>query len=255
MAPLSPFYPSIVPTEVPTGLGSYRAAWGGSLQPFITDQAAHLTVRALAAGKKINISDGNLLPDWVGPTHWAEPLLVNMTQVCEILILQPPKPAHPRAYLLNPAYDITFLRSNDHPHPRGDQSIQWKSRTLVGLCVYSASEFRYIDSIDRGTQFLDQTLLWVARHLIWLKTRRLYRHAPTGETLVRTPFPGEAFTCPLTRGEFWRGEWFGPRARATTAADHVATIDPVEECWCGSGRKYQACHRAVDLSRVRARLR
>ena len=170
-----------------------------------------------------------------------------MNQVCRVMVVEMPGRLHPCAYLLDPAYDLVFLGINDHPHPRMDQTILYDGRMLAGLCIYSAAEFEYTGG-DRHTQFMDQVLLWIGRHLIWLRTRRLYRRSTGAELYV--PRPGESIGRMVFPDECWRGTWVGPRARSTTRAEHVAHIPPAEECWCGSGSPYSDCHRPIELEEL-----
>jgi hypothetical protein len=102
--------------------------------------------------------------------------------------------------------------------------------------------------LERSAQFIDQVSLWVARHLIWLRTRRLYRNSLGGISEIFVPMPGEPVGYASPSGQFWRGHWAGPRARATTAAEHVRSISPNTECWCGSGTNYGGCHRPREAA-------
>jgi hypothetical protein len=242
-ASFSAFYPQIRSTDIPVAASGVLNAWSGILQPFANDETARMFLRSMEDGKRVEIDEGAVFPRSSMRRHWADPLLVEMNQLCRVMILESPAPAHPRAYLLDPSYDAAFLRFNNHPHPRWDQALEIDGKLFVGLCLYSAAEFAYLPNVEKSAQFLDQVSLWVGRHLIWLKTRRLYCNTSSGRSETYVPGPGEQIGWPVGRGEYWEGIWSGPRARSTTAAQHFANIQPAHECWCGSGISYSQCHR------------
>jgi hypothetical protein len=35
----------------------------------------------------------------------------------------------------------------------------------------------------------------------------------------------------------------------------AATINPRAQCWCGSGKRYDACHRRADMRKAEAEIR
>ena len=174
-----------------------------------------------------------------------------MDVCCRLLILLQPAPAHPRAYLITPAFPKHY--SLVHPHPRYDQMISWNGKSIPGLCIYSAPEFQYVSGREYLAQFLDQ-----------VTTRQLFRGFPPTGTLLRILLPGEQPDDDkpvLIRGEigdqkpvldYWAGYWPGPISRAPNAVTHLGTLAPDRECWCGSGIPYASCHRAQEYADVYA---
>ena len=114
--------------------------------------------------------------------------------------------------------------------------------------------------INFYTQFLDQLTQYVAKHLIWLRTRRLCRWNGTGVTVLHQPSPGEAIPeqapsahwmqSPSGRIrliDFWSGYWPGKAARAATPREHLRLIKPRQRCWCGLNKTYGECHRPIEI--------
>jgi hypothetical protein len=52
--------------------------------------------------------------------------------------------------------------------------------------------------------------------------------------------------------QYWRGYWPGPTAHAFNPVTHLKRLKLDEECWCGSGEAYKACHRPSDVEASRA---
>ena len=141
-APLTPDYPAFIPsTLIPVPEG--WTCLVGALTPFESDQAACSFVRSLDNGSSVKVSERGVQADVGSQQLWCEPLLIGMAVKCDVVLLVPPTPAHPRAYLLSPPYDSAFFRINDHPHPRWDLAIHIEGRTFPAMCVYSAAEFHY----------------------------------------------------------------------------------------------------------------
>jgi hypothetical protein len=166
---------------------------------------------------------------------------------------------HPVAFSLRP--EISWYRFPGHPHLRIDIPLQYGGRTLHGLCVYSAADFAYGRDVPRIVQFADQVSGYLARHLVWERTRRLEDFA--GRILYQ-PKPGELIldtepqmqpreSLPFLKHpkrhpeRLWRGHWLGKSAPAGPQL-HLATIRPSQECWCGSGKRYKLCHLESELS-------
>jgi hypothetical protein len=258
---LSMDYPQFTRVIVPEGSNA-ESAWIGEIQPFASDNVAKAFLHNIENNGPIWVSSGRIREERLGKPHWADPLLVGMSVRCKLLILMQPAPAHPRAYLLSPAFPEHY--SVVHPHPRFDQMIVRNHKKVPGLCIYSAPEFRYDQTRERNSQFLEQATLFVARHLIWLKTRQLFRGFPHTGTLLKVLRPGEILLedKPVLRQpangtgkpilDYWAGYWPGPTAHAFDAATHLKTIRPHHECWCGSGVAYGTCHRPADLISVGA---
>lgn len=258
---LSTDYPQFTRVIVPEGSNA-ESAWIGEIQPFASDDVARAFLSKIENGEPIWVSGGRIRREDLGKPHWADPLLVGMSVRCKLLILIQPSPAHPRAYLLSPAFPEYY--SVVHPHPRFDQMIVWNHKNIPGLCIYSATEFRYEQTRERCSQFMEQATLYVARHLIWLKTRQLFRGFPPTGALLRVLRPGEMLLDdkPVLRQpaigagkpilDYWKGYWPGPISQAFNAATHLDTIRPHHECWCGTGIAYGVCHRPEDLNKVKS---
>ena len=166
----------------------------------------------------------------------------------------------PRAYLLNPRFQPYFADTTVHPHPRGDHTIIYERRLLPGLCVFSSAELTFRDDVNFYTQFLDQLTQYVAKHLIWLRTRRLCRWNGKDITVLHQPAPGEVIPeqapsprwvhlagGPVRVIDFWSGYWPGKAARAGTPREHIRLIKPSQRCWCGLNKAYGECHRPLEL--------
>jgi SEC-C motif len=260
-APLSPSYRQFLRTEIPLG-SSATHAFCGTIQPFNSDDDARSFLRDMEAGRNSWVSEGNIRAGESKGQHWADPLLVGMRVKCDILIVIPSAPAHPRSYLLSPRFHRHYCIPDIHPHPHGDDwEIFHGGGYVPGLCLYSAAEFRYDRSGDVFQQFLDQVTLYVGCHLIWLRTRRQCRKIGPETIVLHQPKPGEKIVVDspqrsiiLINGrqravlDFWTGYWPGRSARATTPAQHVKQIPRNAECWCCSGLRYDHCHFVRELA-------
>jgi SEC-C motif len=259
-ASISAHYPQFRPFNVPPG-SLALAAWEGIIRPFTSDAIAKSFLHRVDADMPVSISEGTVVGDQstvAGAPHWADPFLVNMADRCRLLVLSFAFPIHPRVYLLSPEFSSACL--SFHPHPRSDLEIVVGGRRLAGLCIYSAAEFTFSGKVDRLVEYLDQASIWVARHLIWLRTRRLFRITTSGPKLMYSPSPGElildtevgirnaAITSIIPRERrFWNGYWPGRGARIA-GKDHLRLLRSNGECWCGSGQTYAACHRPIEAS-------
>ena len=259
-AELDDYYTAFYQVEVPRGTSASRA-WRGRLQPYRSDDEARNLITVLERGSTVSCDQGFLsigagICERTAP-HWAKPFLISMAQQFEVLILERPEPMHPIAFSLHP--EISWYGFPGHPHLRSDIPLQYAGRTLHGLCVYSAADFMYARNVPRIVQYTDQVSGYLARHLVWERTRRLEDFA--GHILYQ-PNPGEPIfdTEPqMQRREslpflkfpklhperVWRGHWPGKSAPAGPQL-HLATIRPSQECWCGSGQAYKVCHRTSE---------
>jgi hypothetical protein len=227
-ASLSFEYPQFTRVSPPQR-SSAESAWIGEIQPFSSDESARAFLHDIEKGREIFVAGGRIRPAPPTESHWADPLLVGMTSECKLLVLKLPSPSHPRAYLLRPLFQEHY--SVVHPHPRHDQQIEWDNKKIPGLCIYSESEFRYSPDRDRNSQFLDQVVLYVARHLIWLRTRQLLRGFPPKGNLMRSLRPGELLVDDrprvVRRGDtsqkplldYWCGYWAGPAFDSVNRSD------------------------------------
>lgn len=259
---LDDYYAAFYHIEVPPGTSATRA-WRGRLQPYRSDDVARNLLTILESGRSVNCDQGFLSCGAESSertaAHWAKPFLGSMAQQFEVLILERPEPMHPVAFSLSP--EISWYRFPGHPHLRFDIPMQYAGRTLHGLCVYSAAEFTYVRNVPRIVQYVDQVSGYLARHLVWERTRRLENFAghilyqpKAGEPIVDTePRMQQREAMPFLKHpvrypeRLWRGYWPGQSAPCGPQG-HIGTIRPSQECWCGSGRKYKFCHFGSDLT-------
>ena len=229
------------------------AAHTGYLRPFSDDETARHFLRASERNLPVEITGGRLHVDASGlPRHPLEDFLTDMAIPCTILVLEFDGTEHPRAFLTNPRMQP---RLNQPSHIRSDKSIVIDGKVYPALCVYSGSLFRYSDERSRLEQFLDQTTTYIAKYIIWLRTRMLFRSALAdgGREFVYKRKPNEPVSeidTLLSRKVHWDGYWPGPSA-PSGAAQHLATIKRNDECWCWSGKRYGECCRPKDLVRAR----
>jgi hypothetical protein len=260
-ASISLHYPQFQAVDVPAG-SSALAAWEGTIQPFLSDALAIAFLETVERDLPFNISEGTMLckeQAKFAPAHPLARFMVDMTRECKLLILSFAAPIHPRAYLLLPEFSSVFL--SNHPHTRGDLAITFRKRKLPALCLYSAAEFKFKSEVERIVEFMDQASVYVARHLIWLRTRKLYRATVLGPQLIHSPKPGElivdnevgvhnaaAASIVLPERCFWQGYWPGKEANGLPS-HHLRTVKPRSQCWCGSGQSYGDCHRPREMKR------
>lgn len=242
-------YPQFTPFVIPAGSGAARA-FSGVLRPFSDDATARRVLCAIEDRIPIEISGGRLdIANGELRTHPLHRFLVNMAVPCRVLILEFPGREHPRAYLLDPAM---VPRLSECEHLRPDKSIQIDGVRFPALCVYSGNLIQFDPGRSRLEQFLDQTATYIAKYMIWLRTRALYVRAPDGIRLVRPRNMSTTVAAvELSRSpqHFWRGYWPGPSA-PSAPWQHLATISPEVECWCWSGKPYGECHRLQELAYV-----
>jgi hypothetical protein len=238
--------------EIPFRTGAI-AAYEGYLRPFSNDESACHFLRAVERNMPVEITGGRLHVDASNlPKHPFEEFLIDMATPCTILALKFDGTEHPRAFLTNPRMQPRF---NQPGHIRSDKSVFINGYSHSALCVYSGNLFRYTEERSRLEQFLDQTTTYIAKHLIWLRTRMLFRTVGAhGEReFVYKRKPNESVSeidTLLSRIVHWDGYWPGPAA-PTGPAQHLATIKRNDECWCWSGKHYGECCRPKDLERNR----
>lgn len=240
------YYPQFEEIEAPPGSSALRG-WRGLIQPFAGDQSARHLLRALARNQKITVDAGILQDDHSFtqfPVHNSESRLRAMNEVFDVVALEMDGSWHPRAYSLGP--EISRWVHPDHPHLRDDLAVRFGVRKLEGLCIYSAAEFEYDLSIPRMVQFLGQTAIYLAKHLIWLRTHDLVDlrtgeivfHGARGENLFQSMDPSDAFRRTTSDRTKWIGLWPGKAAKQ--GRQHLE-LPKSGECWCGSGRTYGSC--------------
>jgi hypothetical protein len=243
-------YPQFVSVKTPENSGAV-AAYEGYIRPFSDDQTARHVLRAIDAGEPLQIVGGRLHVDASHlRRHPFEDFLADMTLPCTTLVLDFEGTEHPRAFLTKP---VMLPKLSQCPHIRPDKSVMIDGRLQPALCVYSGSLFRYMPDGSRLEQFLDQVATYLAKYLIWLKTRMLFRDFPwVGRQFVYRRKPNEPVTnldLFESPSVYWDGYWSGQSAPAGTAA-HLATINRRDECWCWSGKPYQECCRPKEFMQI-----
>lgn len=236
--------------DVPKNSGAIRA-FKGFIRPFSDDQNAREVLRALDENLQLNVWGGRLFAQETQPKkHRLEDFLVSMALPLTVLVLEFPGKQHPRAFLLDPPMTPRFSMS---PHLRIDKSVEIDGQMRPALCVYSGNLISYRNDRSRLAQFLDQTATYLAKYLVWLRTRQLYRRTHEGDDPVGKRAPHEPVTdgdVNQSRDLFWNGHWPGPSAPAGPFA-HTTTIKPDDECWCWSGEHYGGCCRERELEELR----
>lgn len=254
---LARYYPTFHRAELPTG-SSALTAWAGNIQVFANDESAKYALRALDRDLTVFVDNGIVT---VGPqadgvaAHALEPMLVGMCIRFHLLVLAFGQKQHPRVYCLKPL--INAATCPTQPHLRRDQVIEFRGYSLPALCVYSAAEFIYSADTPRLVQLLDQASIFLAKHLIWTRTRRLFEIGT--DKLVFAPAPGPIHIVtqrpyrryvespPPDFNKYWQGYWPGSTA-ASGFLGHINTIAPTAQCWCGSGDSYAMCHRLAEVA-------
>lgn len=248
-------YARFVACSVPRESGAARA-YRGFIRPFSDDATARRVLRAIENGIPLQVSGGRLdveLP--YTRNHGLDAYLVNMALPFTVLVLESDDTPHPRAYLTEPRM---HQRLNWPTHLRTDKSISIDGNPHPALCVYSGALFKYTSERSRLEQFLDQTATYLAKYLIWLRTRQLFR--PCGDGTRQFEYrrgPHEAVAgieLLHSPNVYWDGYWPGPSA-PSSPAQHLATIKPGDECWCWTGRPYGECCRPRDLANSKHRAR
>jgi len=249
-APPIPMYPQFVETVIPDHCAAVRA-YRGFIRPFTDDETARRVLRAITANESLQVSAGRL--DSLArdlPIHRSEEYLVNMAIPCTVVVLEFSGTKHHSAYLIDPI-QVPRFSANRH--------TWWKSKVAIDgiaipeLCVYSGNLFKYDSTCERLPQFLNQLSTYLAKHLIFLRTRMLYRlHKDGTLRMVKRRKPWELVRRGIpTLGQQlqWLGFWPGQVA-PHGAAEHLHTVDPDDECWCNSGLSYQDCHMKKDQETV-----
>lgn len=218
-------------------------AWQGLIQPFASDEEARQILRLLACDQAVDVAAGRITPPpevrSIMP-HAAEPRLTGCDIAFDVLVLEFEPPAHPWIFSLSPA--ISRSQFHNHPHLRTDRILRLSSRTIHGLCMYSAAEFEIDRALPIVPLMLNQAAIFLAKHIVWLKTQRLFNIA-TGEMLhdgigkIDRPFSSNSI-WQIQPIEQWKGFW--PGTPAESGINHLK-LDPEGECWCGKGLKYGDC--------------
>ena len=224
--------------------------WQGIIVPFETDADARLALRILAVDGAIPVHGGTLRPS--ARTHLAKhPAEFRLTATdlaFDVLVVEFDAPAHPWAFSLSPSIFQPY--PGYHPHLRMDRSLCLPSKELHALCVYSSAEFAFDLSRAIVPQFIDQVAIFLAKHVIWLRTLRLFGmdgvmiHDGIDMSTLMSTLPAESVwsIVPAARNE-WMGLW--PGSSALSGAAHLS-LDTERECWCGKGKLYKDCHLPLE---------
>jgi len=244
-APPIPSYRQFIETQVPPGCGAIRA-FRGYIRPFSDDETACRVLRALVAEEALRVFEGRLDSDAVGlPEHALEPFLREMAEPCTVVILEFEGKRHPQAYLVNP---LPHVRASNNHHTWWDRTVQIDGKQVPQMCVYSANQFEYDPAIERLPQFLNQVSTYLAKHLIFLRTRMLHARRKDGtlrKMSDRKPWrPVNLGQLTFSKKSYLYGTWVGSVARHGIA-EHLLSDDPDGECYCNSGETYRDCHMAI----------
>lgn len=235
--------------QVPEELGAVRA-YRGIIRPFSDNATARRVLRAFDRGLPIHVNGGRVDVELdEEQRHPIDDFLVDMALPFMVLVIEVADSPHPRAYLLDPPM---IPRLSASPHLRADKVIQIDGNAFPALCIYSGNLQKFDETRSRLEQFLDQASTYLAKYLIWLRTRALYRRTRRGPELVRPALPRGRVTDVEIRRDpalFWDGYWPG-KAAPSGPYQHLATIKPEDDCWCWSGQKYGDCHRPEELQTV-----
>jgi hypothetical protein len=242
-------YQQFTAYTIPDGCGAI-AAYKGFIRPFSDDATARRVLQAVEEGRSLQVSGGRVDADLPEQrVHDLDPLLVKVAVPFTVLLLEFPAPERPRAYLLDPPM---VHRVSMCSHLRHDKSIEISGRKIPALCVYSGALEKFDPCRSILEQQLDQTATYLAKYLIWLRTRQLFRHSDAGRQLVRQRRAQrkiDASKVLESPGLFFDGFWPGPSAPSGPFA-HLGTIKPDDECWCWSGKLYGECCRARELAEI-----
>jgi SEC-C motif-containing protein len=241
-APPIPAYPQFAETVVPDGCAAARA-YRGFIRPFSDDETAQRVLRAITADEPLQVSAGRLDSCAKNlPTHRFENYLVEMAVPCTVVVLEFPGTRHHSAYLLDP---IQVPRFSANRHTWWKSTVVIDGKAIPELCVYAGNLFKYDPTCGRLPQFLNQLSTYLAKHLIFLRTRLLYRLHKNGTLQIvkrRKPWEPVRRGVPTLGDQLqWLGFWPG-QAAPHGAAEHLRTVDPDGECWCNSGALYRDCH-------------
>ena len=244
-------YSQFNPCEVPKGSRAVQAM-DGFVRPFSDDETACDVLRAIESNIPLQISGGRLSAETSNLRKRPfEDFLTGMTEPFKLLILEFEGTKHRRAFLTSPRMVPRFSMPQ---HVRMDKTIQIDGRPHPALCIYSGSLFRYADDASPLDQFLDQTATYLAKYLIWLRTRQLFGPSAFGDrrfVFKRRPNePVSEIETLLSPNVYWDGYWPGPSA-PSGPAQHLATIKRRDECWCWSGKPYGECCRPREHEALR----
>ncbi|CAN5608933.1 hypothetical protein BH10ACI4_BH10ACI4_26030 [soil metagenome] len=250
-APPIPGYPQFVECQVPEGSDAIHA-YRGYIRSFSDDLTASRVLRAIVAEQPLIVSEGRLDSEAVGlPRDPLEDYLEEMATPCTVVVLEFSGRRHPRAFLINP---LPVRRVSGSQHIWWDKTVVIDGKVTPELCVYAANLFQYDPALERLPQFLNQLSTYLAKHLIFLRTRMLCTLQKNGSVrrmTLRKPWQSiNLHLLNVVQKSLWFGVWIG-NAAPHLPAQHLQTIKPKDECWCNSGDEYGHCHMTKDQAYLR----
>jgi hypothetical protein len=250
-APPIASYPQFYESAIPEGSGASHA-YRGFIRPFSDDANAKRVLRSIDAHQPLSVSSGRLDSDADHlPLHPLGDYLVNMAIPLTVVVLEFAGKRHPSAYLVDP---LPVRRLSANAHIWWNKALIIDGEAVPELCIYSGNLFTYDSGFERLPQFLNQLSTYLAKHLIFLRTRMLHRLQKNGTArLVRKRRPEEPITLnsiKLFDNLLWFGKWVGKIA-PNGSLMHLRTVDPNGECWCNSGEIYKNCHQSQDFAAYR----
>lgn len=260
-------YPRFAQILVPPFSKAERA-WCGKIQPFDSSSEIPSLYSDLKSDRIVNVQAGSLRHvQRGGAINKEDPnlhYLVNMGIEFNVVILEYSDGRHPEAYVLKP--EVSRQRFPFHPHLRDDRSLLWGGRYVQALCTDYAPDLVCASLVD----FLDYTAIFLAKHLVWIRTRRLFDRLLT--RVIATPEPCDEildvaglhrgpeyniqsspfqknFPYPFSERYGWDGCWPGSAAPHDFAAN--LRLDDSSPCPCGRGECYAKCHKPLDVESQR----
>ncbi len=273
---LNNWYRQFVAIDPPPGSGALRA-WKGGLCPFPDDSELGTVLAHLERGEVVRVEEGGRLmrpldcPDEDAPAYAHD--LTTVSVAFELLLLDFGPKRNPRVYGVRP--EISRRTFPDHPHLRDDQLVFWEGRPIPPLCAYLASDGVLARDEMRLVHVLDFTSFFLAKHLVWCRTAKLW--CVTGDrpsllaqgicayrpALSRQTFDGvhrsraAFYRTDCAPQDHWKSEvrtewayhWPGPTA--PHFIDHLVDEIPRQaECPCGTGEAYKNCCRPDHVAGI-----
>jgi SEC-C motif len=264
-------YPKFAQIPVPPS-GKAERAWRGTIQPFDLTSEIPGLYSDLKDDRVVSVQSGFLRRLRSDGAIDRQDLniryLVNMETEFNVVVLEYPDGRHPEAYAFKP--EISRQRFPFHPHLRDDRSLLWGGRYLQAICTDYAPDLVCSSLLD----FLDYTTIFLAKHLVWMRTRRLIDRR--SDRIIILPEPGKEvldnfellrgpeyniqsspfhrrFPYPFAEWCGWNGYWPGSAA-PHGYADNLRLNDS-SPCPCGRGERYARCHKRIDIESQRNSVR
>ncbi|MEK7992646.1 MAG: hypothetical protein AAB403_02470 [Planctomycetota bacterium] len=246
---LSRWYPRFARIPVPELAGA-RRAWRGPLQPLVIAGEVNTIISDLEANATVHFLDGGILHhDPECRRHhsdlWYAGQLRRMDVRFEIVLVDFGPDPHPQVFSVRP--EISTRTYPTHPHLRLDKIARIDSKELPALCTYFTTD----GSLPQGNLMLARALdfasIYLAKHLVWLRTATLMAFRPGCPPQEIARDSGLALHSPFCNGNpnpRWVGHWPGP-VTPHGAAEMLKAIHPSAECSCGSRKAYRQCCRSA----------